>query len=165
MKVCVRQTNSGGSQGGTALRRQSAELPNSSKHIFRQILFALQLVSDAARGCILLNLSGVRKKKMSKISNSECWESVYRKWLMGVQGLVIKKLAAASCLWSYHGACPIDHSNLLPSLCTFALCGTIYTVHPHQIIRWFTPCLHKTDSQWVIPLMCKWVLYNSLTLK
>lgn len=81
---------------------------------------------------------------------------------MGVQGLVIKKLAAASRLWSYRGACPIDHSSLLPYLCTFALCGTIYTIHPHQIIRWFTPCLHKTNAQRVIPLMCKWVLYNSV---
>lgn len=62
----VQQTNSGGSQGGIAPRQQSAELPNSSKHIFREILFALQLVSGAARGCILLNLNGVRQKKSGK---------------------------------------------------------------------------------------------------
>lgn len=76
---------------------QHVELPNSSRHIFRVVLFALCLVSGAAGDCILLDLNGVRQKEVENLQSSVP-KGHLREVVKAAQGLVIKKLAGASCL-------------------------------------------------------------------
>lgn len=48
---------------------EQAELLNSGRRIFRAVLFALHRVSGTARGCVLLNLSGVRQKEVENLQS------------------------------------------------------------------------------------------------